>query len=79
MKQLGFMLGLVLALGCGGADIGEECDEGGSTDECVEGAICTNESDGSRCREICDDHPECPDGYSCNGVTGSSIKSCQPD
>lgn len=71
-------LGLAL-VGCGGSDIGEACDTGGSTDECVDGAICTNDSAGNVCREICDTTADCAAGYSCNGVTGGSIKSCQPD
>lgn len=64
---------------CGGADIGEACDTSGSMDECVGGAICTNESLGGVCREVCDTHEECPVDHSCNGVSGSSTKSCQPD
>lgn len=71
---LAFVLGA-----CGGADIGESCDTPGSTDECVSDAICTNESAGGVCRQICDNHGDCPDAHSCNGVSGSSIKSCQPD
>jgi hypothetical protein len=77
-----FALGLSLSLpvaACGGADIGEECDGVGSEDDCVGGAICTNSGDTAVCREICDDHPDCPVGHSCNGVSGTSTKSCQPD
>lgn len=74
---------LVLALalvGCGSSDIGEACDTGGSVDECVDGAICTNESgDSNTCRKICDTTDDCPANFTCNGVTGGSTKSCQPD
>jgi len=73
------LLAVLLGTACGGVDIGEECEMAGSTDECVSGAICTDESDGNVCREICDDHPDCPDDHSCNGVSSSSTKSCQPD
>ena len=71
---------LPLAVACGGADIGEECEEGGSTDECVSGGVCTNDSEGLRCREICDTDADCENttDWSCNGITGTSIKSCQP-
>ena len=71
----------LLSAACGGgADIGQECDTAGSTDQCVGGAICTNEeADINRCREICDDDLDCPAMHSCNGVSGSSTKSCQPD
>ena len=65
---------------CGGADLGEDCDDVGRTGECVSMAVCTNESgDRSVCREICEEHEDCPMGYSCNGVSGTSTKSCQPD
>jgi len=76
------MLGMLLSLAlgaCGGADIGEACDTAGSADECVGGAICTNEADGNYCRETCADTADCPAMHSCNGVSGSSTKSCQPD
>ena len=69
-----------LMLGCGGADIGEDCDDVGSGDECVSNAVCTNEADGaSRCREVCEDDDTCPAMHHCNGVSGTSTKSCQPD
>jgi hypothetical protein len=64
---------------CGGADIGESCDEKGSTDECVDNAVCTNEDDGSACRKLCKDKADCPEGEDCNGVSNTSLKSCQPD
>jgi hypothetical protein len=79
-----WMMALLLCtggFGCGDeGEVGESCDEAGSKDVCVEGAICTNESgDEATCREICEEQADCPDGYGCNGVTGSSTKSCQPD
>jgi hypothetical protein len=67
-------------LACGGAEIGESCDDVGSADECVDDAVCTNEEgDASRCRAICKDEEDCPTGHGCNGVSGTSTKSCQPD
>jgi hypothetical protein len=70
---------LALAMACGGAEIGETCDDQGSTDECVDDAVCTNEDDGAVCRALCDEHEDCPDGHSCNGISQTSLKSCQPD
>lgn len=64
---------------CGGAEIGESCDEAGSTDECVDHAVCTNEDGYAACRLICAEHADCPAGHDCNGVSGTNIKSCQPD
>ncbi len=69
----------VLMLACGGSEVGEECDEAGSTDECEDGAVCTNEESGAVCRLLCKDTMECPAQHACNGVSGTSLKSCQPD
>lgn len=71
----------VLALflfACGGQDVGQECEGPGSEDDCVSGAICTNESSMNVCREICEVQEDCPMPLNCNGVTGSGTKSCQP-
>ena len=74
-----YLVILLLLAACSDGDVGEECDTSGSTDECVEGAICTNEGDVAACRQICTDQPDCPSGEACNGVCGSNIKSCQPE
>jgi hypothetical protein len=71
-----------LLIGCGGeGEIGDECDESGQTeDECVDGAICTNESDDANtCRKLCTEQEDCDAGENCNGISGSNLKSCQPD
>lgn len=79
MKHFGLQpLLLFLLCGCGGAEIGEGCDDTGSSDECVDGAVCTNEDGGSVCRAMCDEQEDCPAAHDCNGVSGTSIKSCQP-
>jgi len=69
----------MLTLACGGSEVGEECDEAGSTDECEDGAVCTNEDAGAVCRLLCKETVECPAQHACNGVSGTSLKSCQPD
>lgn len=71
-------IGLALA-GCGSPELGEPCDTAGAANECVEGALCTNESSGNVCRKVCEIMDDCPMDYSCNGVSGTSTKSCQPD
>jgi hypothetical protein len=77
---LSSVLAVSLSLaGCGASEVGESCDTGGSADECVDGAICTNEDEGNTCRLVCEEQEDCPMNYSCNGVTGGSTKSCQPD
>jgi hypothetical protein len=71
--------GLLFFVACGDADIGEECDETGDTDECVDGAVCTNDGEGAVCRALCVEQEDCPDDEACNGISGTSLKSCQPD
>ena len=74
------ILASAVLVGCGGeADVGEECDTSGAEDECVEGAICTAEGEAAVCRDLCADQADCASGEACNGVSGSNIKSCQPD
>lgn len=70
----------VTSLGCGPGELGQACNDPGSEEACVDGAICTNENgDDGSCREICTGQKDCRKGYSCNGVSGTSTKSCQPD
>jgi hypothetical protein len=80
MRHLLLVLSVLLAsVACSGeSEIGEECDTAGSTDECVEGAICTNDDSGLACRRQCKDDAQCADTEACNGVSGTNIKSCQP-
>jgi hypothetical protein len=69
----------LLCVACGRADTGESCDKVGDTDECVDEAICTNESNGSQtCRKRCTEDTQCASSEQCNGVSGTNIKSCQP-
>ena len=70
--RLAVVLSLLL-VACGGAEVGEDCDEAGATDECEDGAICTNEEAGAVCRSLCKETLECPAQHACNGVSGSSL------
>jgi hypothetical protein len=83
MKRLTCLFGAavfaLLTIGCGDADVGEECDEPGMSDECVDGAICTNEEGGAVCRVQCTEQDDCASGEACNGISGTDKKSCQPD
>jgi hypothetical protein len=73
---------LLFALGCGSdpAPIGSACSTASSFDECVTGAVCTNGPDNSfTCRKICVGQEDCNQATeNCNGISGSSTKSCQP-
>lgn len=80
VRHLMLMLGLLVATAaCSGkSDIGESCDTAGSTDECVDGAICTNGDTGLTCRRRCTDDSQCAATEACNGVSNTNLKSCQP-
>ena len=73
------LLSGVVSVGCGRAEIGEECDGVGSTDDCDEGAICTNEEGRGICRQLCTETVQCPAAHTCNGIAGTNLKSCQPE
>ncbi|MBM4356911.1 MAG: hypothetical protein FJ096_02270 [Deltaproteobacteria bacterium] len=81
-RSLALALGSLLAFAAcsDGTPIGEPCDAPGTTDECVDGAVCTNESSSERnlCRLLCDDQEDWPDGYQCSGITNGNLKSCKP-
>jgi hypothetical protein len=72
----------LLGVACGGADIGEPCETEGSTDECVDGAVCaqpTLTSTEPQCLKVCKDDTECNTATeACNGVSGTNIKACRP-
>jgi len=80
MRRLVLMLSVLVAtVACSGkSDIGESCDTAGSTDDCVDGAICTNDDTGLTCRRVCTADTQCAATEACNGVSGTNIKSCQP-
>jgi hypothetical protein len=71
--------GLLALAACGKAELGEECDKTGSTDECVEGGICDTLGGGStvlQCLKVCTTDADCPTTQACTGVSGSNQKAC---
>lgn len=79
MRRIFFIAAMMLlCTGCASAELGESCEKPGSADECVDGAICTNDGDANVCRKACGDDSECESGEQCNGITGTNTKSCQP-
>ncbi len=77
--RLTLVAALSLAAGCASAEIGDECGTSGATDECVDGAICTQISSGDPvCRKSCTEDADCGTDEACNGVSGANTKSCQP-
>lgn len=78
LRFVALVVAALSAFGCGKAEVGEHCDEPGTTAECEDGAVCTNEDGGGACRHLCDATAQCPAAHSCNGVSGTNVKSCQP-
>jgi hypothetical protein len=79
LARLVSTMAALAVLGCGEAEVGEACDKPGSTDDCEDGAVCTNEDGGAVCRLLCTDTVDCPPAHGCNGISGTNVKSCQPD
>ena len=79
IRRIFMALALCALAGCDDGAIGEECDEAGQTDDCEDGLVCTNEGDGAVCRPLCKEHEDCPSSEDCNGVSNTSLKSCQPE
>jgi hypothetical protein len=74
------VVGLILQLGgCGSTPkIGEACSVEGSTSECESAAACGKLANGKLlCQKQCTDQAQCASSESCNGLTGSSIKTCR--
>lgn len=72
-------LAIASAVACGSqGEVGDACDTRGSTDECTDGAICSQSGAGSVCLTICSDDDTCGENEECNGVEGSSTKACRP-
>ncbi len=72
----------LLALpGCGGGGaVGDACDAPGDSTDACDGGICGDNGAGElECLVICDEHEDCADGESCNGVEGSNMKGCRTD
>lgn len=85
MKRLVMVLLLagaaLFGAACGGADIGEACEQGGKTDECVDGAVCAQAVASDtvlHCLKICEDVSDCASTEDCNGVTSTNLKACRP-
>ena len=61
----------------------QPCQTAGSTSECPSGGLCTDVTLGGAtmriCARICQNQSDCRTGYQCNGVSGSSVKSCRPN
>ena len=85
MRQLQTWLGVtgfalaMAACATSTPDVGDKCDKAGDVAACVSTALCTNESSGAlTCRKRCTAQSDCASTESCNGVSGTNLKSCQP-
>lgn len=74
-----FPVSLLVLASCGSPKIGESCKTAGDATACVSGAMCTNNAaGGNTCRKSCTADSECATTEQCNGVSSTTIKSCQP-
>ena len=66
------------ALAACGGDIGDDCDDEGDRDECVDEALCAKTKDGDlECMKLCTKQDDCPSTTECKG-TPSDLKVCRP-
>lgn len=92
-RVLFFGAALAFLSACGPGGVGQQCVGGASTNDCVDGAVCTLEpsmfgeppplpnNEVFFCRTICDTNDECADdgeGFTCQRANGTMFSSCQP-
>lgn len=76
---------------CGGPGaVGEPCERPGTSEDCVEGAVCATDEtpegassdpvwESYTCRAICRASSDCPPDLECRGVAGAAmVSACQP-
>ncbi|MCB9591418.1 MAG: hypothetical protein H6719_01690 [Sandaracinaceae bacterium] len=93
MRRLIITLGALLMLAAcdSTGSLGDECQGGAATNDCVEGTQCTlarsataapptdpNVGERFYCRTICDIEANCPDGFECRTAAGTMVRTCQP-
>ncbi len=75
--SLAFLVSILFACS---TKVGDSCDDEGSTDVCVDGAICTKAVDNRlTCQKVCKEQTDCPTNASCVGVSKGSSKACRPN
>lgn len=72
-----FLLAFACLVACSSAaKIGEACTNEGSTEGCVEGAVCGKTKDVLVCMKVCSSQADCPSNSTCNGMKGDT-KACR--
>jgi hypothetical protein len=54
------------------------CTTEGADKACGTGSVCSRSGERLLCAATCETKADCREGYECNGVTGSNLKSCRP-
>ena len=54
------------------------CTNAGTDKACGAGTVCSPSGERMLCALICKEQDDCRDGYECNGVPGTELKSCRP-
>ncbi|MEO0324447.1 MAG: hypothetical protein AAF447_15910 [Myxococcota bacterium] len=70
---------LLVAPGCAGAREGAVGDACAHRNECASGlCVAGLGAEGARCTRSCRTSAQCPEGWSCSGVTDENVVICQP-
>jgi hypothetical protein len=82
LKSLLAVTALVLLGACGSkAELGEVCDDVGSTEPCEDGLVCDSVSqstESTACFKVCGTDADCASTEQCTGVSKGSLKACHP-
>jgi hypothetical protein len=61
-----------------GTFCGQRCNQEGQKDVCPEDTLCGPQFGNELlCSPICESQDDCREGYQCNGLSGSGVKTCQ--
>jgi hypothetical protein len=77
LKHLPVVFVSMVLAACGAGGLGETCSTAGTTDGCADGLVCTNSNATAVCQQLCTSDADCSASQNCNGITGTSLKSCQ--
>lgn len=77
LKSVSWLLFVGVLASCGGGKLGDSCSSAGTTSGCGDGLVCTGGSSSATCARLCTTDADCDAGQNCNGITGSTLKSCQ--
>ena len=69
--------GLECRLDLPGGFCAQSCDVEGAQGGCPFETLCARQFEALLCSPVCDSQSDCREGYACDGVSGTSQKTCQ--